>query len=487
MPISQHETNYLKSVNNFINNVEELFADDSSDKEELSYEDRIKQFAKVLKERSNIRYYLNENPTPPEEIETLFFTDEVLRQKGRDFIREHKINMYHWRESASIDDKQQWWWYLEQSRWAYVGWLIVTLAVFISILQFLIPPLIDISALAIRIFSNAGIEDSVFDTLAILGTLFQLAIGGSISLALTRTFSDRFNALLQSQKRIPPWIRLGLPVPPAPILLAFFSATLLVTQYGFLPQLEQFYANQADRAFASGAITEASVNTNIAMATNSSSYVNTLTLIGREYENIGELDLAKETYQEALLQDSTLSGTRYLLANLLLDEDSANIAIRILDDGIQQINEKYQFADLQVDTMTDEQRRDIQLLVLLLTSRGRAFLQLDFPDAAFQDIRRAESIISDYDEFFLSRADIEADNFDGEQVLNIAQFYYYDALINEALALREVTLGNTVSSNLYETEALDAWESVLLVTDQGSSDFQIRLWNLEASQRIRSQ
>lgn len=453
-------------------------------------------FATILETRSSIYASLQDNK-PIDNVIALSEADNKLRITGKKVVSAHKIDLYHWRQSYGIDDSKQWWWYLDQSIATYIVWIIFTAIILFFSLKFLNPIrlLNQISTLSIQLFSSVGINEFSLETIALIGTAFQLAIGGSISIAFTRTFRSWLNQKFYDWASVPRWL---LPVPSYTLIATLFIIFIAMANYLILPSLESYFDQQATEAMERGSVSSAANNINSAIATNVSSYANSLTLLGLEYENIGQNELAKETYQRALLEDSKMLGARYLLANLLLDEGNSQDAILILDEGIRQLDHQENNPrnpnpnnprnpnpnDPRNPNPNEIRRLETQFRYLLLVTRGRAFLQLSSASLALQDLKDVKDLIEDNETLFITEEDLEGERIDALEGMNTIEFYYYYALANEARQREELDFGDETSANLYGGVAFEAWEAVIILSSQQNNDYQARLWNLEASQRV---
>ena len=451
-----------------------------------------KHLSTALEARSRIQKAL-EDEHPVNNIMSVFENDDVLVKMGNKLVYEHKINMYRWRGSTGINDSTYWWWYIDHSPISSIFWLMTTLFLFIFSLPFIIDGVNSVSSVMIQIFSTAGIEDFVFDTLPLLGAFFQLGVGGSISLALTRRFRTEFNQfvvkrLLETNARL--MLRHILPITSPPIIFSTFILTILVTNLVILPLLGSYYTQQAQNDILRGSVNSATNNISIAMATNLSTYANTLTLIGQEYESIGQNEEAIDAYQQALREDATMLPARYLLANLLLDNGQPQDAIVILDVGIYQLT-SHERDELDITVLDNDdsfviQRLRIQYKYLLLVTRARAFLQLGSARAAMTDLLEVRDLIGENEDLFITPRDLEVEDSTSnlnEQILSLSYHYYY-ALANEALELEALQFNQTNVASSYRIEAENAWEIVIQLSDERSNDYQARLWNIEANQRL---
>lgn len=376
-----------------------------------------------------------------------------------------------------------------QSPYTQWAWFVATTIILFLSLSFLnlsrLPN--QILTLTNQLFSLSGGNELLFNISMLLSIILLLAIGGGISITYIRHFHPWLNQTLHGWSFIP---RRLLPVPAYTLIATVFIIFVAETNWLILPSLEDYLNQQIIEDIERDSTIFAANNLPI-IVSNVSSYANSLTLLGLEYENTGQGELAKETYQRVLLEDSTMLGVRYLLANLLLDENNSQNAIPILDEGLRQLD-LYEDEEITINSIEPEnpdilQHQETQIRYLLLGTRGRAFLQLSSARLALQDLGEVKDLIESNDIFFITGDDLEGVIIEPLEGINTIEFYYYYALANEARQQEESDNGDERSAELYEQVAFDAWENVILLSSQRNNDYQARLWNSEANERISSQ
>lgn len=435
----------------------------------------------VLIARDNLDNYLKYNPGDADTyLLEIKQADDDLYELGRETLRQEWINLAAWREikkpthqiQESYNQVLPWWWHLDtvsynQSAriddnriWSVIfGFITPCIILFIS-LSLIVQTTRLIATFVLTVFAEVEISELGFDLFTLGAIVSQVIFSERISVRFAQQFTEGINHILKAY----PWrgrsvFVLFLPISRFLVGSIIFIMVVFALKQLIIPQLANILESQAQ------SIEELELASMLQVDAND--YAVSLSLIGYNYEQTNDLELAKQKYEQALATDPTVIITRYRLAELYTDLGDIDRAIRLLDDGLQQLsNFLIEKTGLPLNSL--QQAKQVQFLMLV--SRARAFMTKQAPLAAEIDLIAAERLVTDNPELFILDKENKAPG-----AIDIVPMYYYRANNYH-------TLFDQTSIADYAAGATVAWKQVELLADVENG--KQRLWLIEANKRL---
>jgi tetratricopeptide (TPR) repeat protein len=418
--------------------------------------------------------------------------DKELFNTGTAYIVHHSINVPTLRAVAKHKNEALgWWWYLDDNEVEHGGftthwynlrpvlWTGLALFLLLFSLQLTINTSIRIATFIVQLFPNIESIDLSFDTLTLLGFLAQIFIGGRIVMPFTRRIADDINRGIYTLLGFTHFQMLRHMLPLSRFLVGtlLFIFVIWICDAFIVVRLADALREQARSSIDAHSLsrTEGSLEAS-ALLNPDNYYAIDLVILGQRYEDMGDNENALRLYENALSADPQLLLARYWLSNMYVYDEQYVRAIEILDYGLRQIHQETNYyrngtaAEDDFKPTLPSLESTIQVRYLFLINRARAFLALDLPNGAIQDliVARELTLHSDYQHFFITSANKDVPP---ENAIKALDLYYYSARTYTALY-------DLRGDERYLQEANEAWRMVRQLADVNTG--VERLWLIEA-------
>jgi tetratricopeptide (TPR) repeat protein len=368
--------------------------------------------------------------------------DSRLAASGQRALHSNTVDLESWRALLPDSITQNWWWHLDDPLAVHRTTLETVLKVIAGILITLALGIIGL--MTQRLWMND------LEALGGIVAVGQLLFGGGLITANGRRL------LHELSRRMPAAWRMSGAVTFTGA--AVFLAVTLLTYFVGLPALAAWMHGRGVDAVRdhNASLAKTYLETAIRLRP---SYAPSLVQLGILYEQLGDDTQAQMSFRQALESESRLVLAHYRLAELYTDAGDTLGAIRLLDYAISLLQAN------AVDKLVSSPDERTQMLVLLLVSRGRAFLEANQPDEALYDLVEARITADAHPDLFIPPP--------GE--VRLTELFALQARAYDAL------YGLTCDEALLEL-ARGAWREARSLADMRNT--RERQWSVQATKQL---
>lgn len=467
------------------------------------------QFSSLLFIRDRIEHGLqNQDKRLYSELAEIHYLDDLFYKVGHEAITSapDKINMADWRRIRTQDVKTlPWWWCLDRVTGpggvyyndyrlgCTIFWIIVSALIIFLFLDIIFDTTQRVADFLVHLVVNVPMSDLGFDLLAIVGIGIQFILGIGLAYGLSQRFAVGITSFLASSclrvisNLLPDAILPGLRKKACYFLqhdffvgeifvgVLFFVIIVGLSNWRLMPYLGDQLREQSLSAI------EAEVqerNLQFASLLNPSPEQDNspLTLVGLRYEYQGDLEQAKSIYVRTF---SNQPLARYRLAEMYIEEGKSAQALRLLDEGLDQIARQRSGTD-QVPGLEEGDNNELtQIEFLYEVSRAKAMLKAGNVRAALDILEHINRDLVEPDEaggstLFYSIPVARSGPDRDWQAVRAIEMYYLTAQANDLMFAQ-------TQKPEYEAQANANWDKVILLAER--RDSQHIIWRAEANNR----
>lgn len=417
--------------------------------------------------------------------------DTRLREAATRVLRSQYVDMTLWRKVRTNNQLGGWWWQLDREIFGLVDtrtlsfqstlYLVIALALFLLSLGAIFETAGTLGRLVLRTFQFVSADDLGVDVITIVGVAAQLVLGGGIAYRSTRRTSNGLNQFLATRKGVvrPIAVRL-LPLSRFLVGTIIFVSLIFFTRYIALPELSRQLELQNTLIEQPIGSQKEFLDTQNLLDP-SRDYAAELARLGLRAEQIGDLEDARQLYEQSLSSAPNLIVAWYRLADLNTrqyanDPTQQRAVIVSLDSTLRTLEQFRNQTDgaITLENLRLREANDaIRYQVLLLTIRARAFYNIGEMEAALFDLREAEDLVESNSALFITPANKDDDL---PRRVRITELYYLAARANTQLY-------EETGVNRRRNEANRYWDAVLQIANPNLGSE--RMWSLEAQPQNR--